>query len=91
MPPESGTRPMPTNPGTNAAALDATRTSQALASESPAPAAGAVDRRDHRLREPADEPDVRVVGRLERVLERLLQLRELAQVLARRRSRGRRP
>ena len=40
VPPESGTRPMPTKPGTNAAALDATRTSQALASESPAPATG---------------------------------------------------
>ena len=31
---------MPTKPGTNVAASDATRTSQAQANESPAPAAG---------------------------------------------------
>ena len=40
LPPESGTSPMPTKPGTKVAALDATRTSQATASERPAPAAG---------------------------------------------------
>ena len=39
-PPESGTRPMPTKPGTKLAAADAMRTSQAAASDSPAPAAG---------------------------------------------------
>ena len=40
VPPESGTRPIPTNPGTNVAASDATRRSHAQANERPAPAAG---------------------------------------------------
>ncbi len=40
VPPESGTSPIPTNPGTKVAASEAIRTSQAAASESPAPAAG---------------------------------------------------
>ena len=40
MPPESGTRPIPTKPGTKLAASEAIRTSQAAASERPAPAAG---------------------------------------------------
>jgi hypothetical protein len=37
-PPESGTRPIPMNPGTKDAADDATRTSHAQASDRPAPA-----------------------------------------------------
>ena len=40
VPPESGTSPIPTNPGTKVAALDATRMSQAHANDRPAPAAG---------------------------------------------------
>ena len=39
-PPESGIRPIPTKPGTNVAASEAIRISQADASESPAPAHG---------------------------------------------------
>jgi hypothetical protein len=66
--PASGTRPIPTNPG-RTSPLGATRRSQAQANESPAPAA-AVDGGDHRLRERADEPDVRVVARFERVADR---------------------
>ena len=38
-PPASGTSPMPMKPGTNDAVSAATRTSQAQANESPAPAA----------------------------------------------------
>ncbi len=37
-PPESGIRPIPTNPGTKNAASEASRMSHAQASESPAPA-----------------------------------------------------
>ena len=51
----------------------------------------AVDGRDDRLLEAADEPDVRVVGLLERIAERPLELRELPQVLAGARSRVPRP
>ncbi len=40
VPPASGTRPMPTKPGTNVALDDATRRSHAHANERPAPAAG---------------------------------------------------
>ena len=57
-PPESGTRPMPTKPGTKAAALEATRTSQALASESPAPAAGPLTAAMTGFSSAADEADV---------------------------------
>ena len=70
-------------PGTNVAASDATRRSHAHANESPAPAAGAVHGGDHGLRERADEPDVRVVGLLERLVDRRRDLAELLQVLPR--------
>ena len=40
VPPASGTRPMPMNPGTKVALDEATRRSQAQANERPAPAAG---------------------------------------------------
>ncbi len=53
-----------------------------LASESPAPATGPLTAAMTGLASAADQPDVRVVGRLERILQRLLQLRELAEILA---------
>ena len=91
VPPASGTRPMPTKPGTNAAVLEAIRTSQALASDSPAPAAAPVDGRDHGLREPTDQPDVRVVGLLERVTQRSLRALRTPAGPGRRRTHGPHP
>ena len=69
-------------PGTKVAESAAIRRSHAQASESPAPATGPVDRGDDRLLERADRADVRVVGLLEPLLDRLRHLAELLQVLA---------
>ena len=73
------------------AALDAMRTSQRAREREPRTGRRAVDGRDDRLLERPDEADVRVVGLLERVAERPLERRELAQVLAGAEAAARRP
>ena len=67
--PASGTSPIPMNPGTKLASADAIRTSHANASERPAPATGAVDRREDGLLERPYRADVRVVRLLERLAD----------------------
>ena len=81
VPPASGTRPIPMKPGTKLASDEPMRTSHAHASERPAPAHRAVDRRDHRLLERADRADVRVVRLLERLADAAGERLELAEVL----------
>ena len=90
-PPESGIRPIPTKPGTNVAASEAIRMSQAAGQREPRARARAVDGGEHRLLERADRADVRVVGLLEAIADGAWRLLELPQVLARHRSRGPRP
>ena len=70
------------NPGTKVAWSEAIRTSQAHASESPAPATGPLIAAMHRLLERADRTDVRVVRPLERIADATGKLGELLQVLS---------
>ena len=80
-PPESGTSPIPMKPGTNVAASAAIRMSQARGERESGAGARAVDSRDHRLLEPPDQTDVRVVRLLEPLADRARDLLELLQVL----------
>ena len=90
VPPESGTRPMPTKPGHERRGARGDAHVAGARERETRSGDRAVDGGDHRLGESADQPDVRMVGLLERLLERTCRSRRTPAGPVRRRSRDRR-